>query len=564
MSDLVPRIRGAAPDTAASAGARDRALRAAMAAVEEVPHRASRRRAIRLAVAAGALATAAAAAAVAVALLASGGDDAPRLLLPGDDAPAARPERPAAPTRPGVSANVVLRPTAGLDMDAAYEGFARVVQARAVRRGRTVEVVRVERDRALVTLQGTRESQEVVDVVTGSAVAAYDLDRVLVATFAGLPNALRRARELAPDAPARMAWLVRRGGGAVRGPAPRAADLPLASAPAGSEVLELPEGYAVLRREYVRNARGDAERLRSAEYMLVRDSPSVTPLQVTGVADETADEQSPGRPITVTLRLSADGRAAWERLLRDVSARAASLGRPQRVVVTTNGDVWQTTTADATGRLDTRRGSPALEFGSFLSGGGGDGLRSPVSMDLPDQGSVPAVVWVSDVYRVGPPVAVRGEIVRPLPALVRSLSSSRTFGPDRGDPATVRRSLVADGPDGSWAVWSYLTTAGSPRNVLTGPRRSDGFGFTCVPRGAITGCGGGAGVQLYAVPLAARSVRVLLPEGPRTAEAVGNGWAIFVGPRTRDRAPAGAPVRIEARDAAGRVIARLRERAAIP
>ncbi|WP_217923824.1 hypothetical protein [Miltoncostaea oceani] len=563
MSDLVPRIRGAAPHAVATADARDRARRAAIAAIDDAPRHATRRRTIRFAVAAAGLAAAAAVAAVAIALLAPGGDYAPRLLLPGDDAPTARPERSTARSRPGVTANVVLRPVAGLDMDAAYAGFVRVVRARAARRGHPVEVVRVDRDRALVTLEGTRESQEVVDVVTGSAVAAYDLDRVLVGTFASLPNALRRARELAPDAPARMAWLVRRGGGAVRGPAPRAADLPLATAPAGSEVLELPEGYAVLRRQYVRNARGDAERLQPAEYMLVRDTPSVTPLQVTGVADQRSDQGSPGRPITVTLRLSADGRAAWDRLLSDVSARAAALGRPQRIVVATNGDVWQTTTADAAGRLDTRPGSPALELGSFLSGTSGNGLRSPISMYLPDQGSIPAVVWVSDVYRVGPPLAVRGEIVRPLPAMVRSMVGSRTLGPDRGDPATVRRALLADGPDGPWAVWSYLTTAGSPRNVFTGPRRTDGFGFTCVPQGRITNCGGGPGFQVYAVPLAARSMRVLLPGGARDADAVGNGWAILLGPRARNREP-GPTVRIEARDAAGRVIARLRERAAIP
>ncbi|MGD9570663.1 MAG: hypothetical protein AB7V62_02105 [Thermoleophilia bacterium] len=554
--DLVLRIRGARPRAVATSAARDRARAAALASAGP----GARRRTARITLAVAGLAAVAAVAGALIAVtLAGGGDPAPRILLPGDDAPTARPAP--ARGRTGVRGEVILRPAGGADLDEAFEGFSRVVRARAKDAGRQAEVVRVDHDRVLVTLYGTRDSMDLQSIVSGASIAAYDLDRVLVGTFASLPGALRRAREVAPSAPARMAWYVRPGG-AVRGPAPRASDLRTASMAAGARIMELPEGYAILRREYVRNARGDAIRLRPTEYLLVRDEPSVTATQVTGVAEQSTDQGLPGMPATVRLALTDEGRTAWDALLREAGSRAAATGTPQRVVVTTNGAVWQTVTADASGALDTRPGSPALEFGSFMSGSTGNGRRQPIWGDVPDGGSIPAVVWLAGVHPVGPPARVPGERVRPLPAAVRRAILA---GPDteRGVPSTVRRAVTADGPDGEWSVWSYLTRAGSLRHVVVGPRPGDGFGFICRRRGAVAGCGGGPGFQVYAVAPAATALVVRLPSGPREADGVANGWALFVGPRRVTTAP-GPVVRIEALDASGRVLGGVRERAILP
>jgi hypothetical protein len=296
---------------------------------------------------------------------------------------------------------------------------------------------------------------------------------------------------------------------------------------------------------------------------LVRDQPALRPLDVTGSSQAIADTSLPGAPITLHLRLTETGRSDWDALLKRVSARAAADGRPQHIVVAVNGAIWQTVTADASGKLDTRPGSPALEFGSSMSGSGiGLALRSPVANDQPLFGSLPAVVWVDELFHVGPLPGVLGQRVTPLPPRVRR--SVAGFGLDRGDLTTVRRALVVAGADGQWAVWNYLTASGGPMALLTGPRPSDGFGFTCPKqRAAIRDCGGGKGFQVFGVPAAATRLRFQAPTGWQTADAA-NGWALILGPR-RDRGqPPASKIRAEALDARGKVIATAAERFALP
>ncbi|WP_217922711.1 hypothetical protein [Miltoncostaea oceani] len=484
------------------------------------------------------------------------------------DTGAADDPAPSAPSatagRPGIGAIIVFRPAAGVTDDEAYAQMERVIHARArAQKGVSATVERVERDRARVTLTGTREPITLSEIVAGSAIAVYDLDEVLVGTFSSFHKAVLRARELAPGAPARVAYLFRNGR-LVRGPAPTAADLRriTRTLPPGSQILELPEGFAILRRQYVRNARGDAERLRSTQFFVVRDRPAVSPLQVTGTGKSTSDDTLPGRPITTPIVLSVEGRRTWDDLLRQVSARAASSGQPQRIALSTNGDIWQMTTADATGRLDTRPGSPALEFGSFQSGTGGFGVRSPVGTDVARNGPIPAIVWVADTYRIGPSPVVLGEVVEPVPAQVRRMLSLP--GSERGDPSTLRRALEADGPDGRWSVWNYLLVTGAPRAVVAGPRPDDAFGFGCPRTKGIQDCGGSAGFQPFAVPTATRTLRFTSSSGMVREAAAANGWALVLGPRRSRGAPPRTTTTAEALGESGQVLATLRGRFSLP
>lgn len=528
MSDLERRIRAAEPATVATGEARARILRAVAGGWGG---QAAARRGTHVAFAMAGLAAAVAAAVVAVAIVAGRGDSAPRLILPGETTPSPSSARPAA-QRPGIAGIIVFRPAAGVDADAAFARLAEVVAARARRAKATATVRRVDRDRALVTLTGTREPFILSQAISGSAVAAYDLDAVLVGTYASLRKAVVRARELAPGAHAAVAYLFRNGH-RTRGPAPTTADLQRLTRrpPPGSEILGLPEGYAILRRQYVRNARGDAVQLHPTQFFLVRDEPAVGPLQVTGTGKQTSDPSLPGRPITTPIRLDDDGRRAWDALLASVSARAASLGHLQRIAVATNGDVWQMTTADASGRLDTRPGSPALEFGSFQSGSSGLGSTIPVATDVPSDGSIPAIVWLVDTYRVGPEPVVLGERVSPLPAGVRRMVAMR--GLERGDLATVRRAFVVRTGDGEWSVWNYLLTSGTPRGIVLGPRPQDTVGFGCARDKPINDCGGGERYGLFAVPAAARTLRFTSGSRVVREETAYNGWSLLIGDGSR-------------------------------
>jgi hypothetical protein len=586
VSDLIDDIRDSEPRVLATPQARDRATRAALTALSSRPpvrdapgarsaarhapgessasswtRRAlsSMRRPVR---AVSAIVGVGAIGALLAALIIATPSDRPA----GDDT--ADDPAPSAPSatvdRPGIGAIIVFRPAAGVTEDEAYDQMERVIHARArAQKGVSATVERVERDRARVTLTGTREPITLSEIVAGSAIAVYDLDEVLVGTFSSFHKAVLRARELAPGAPARVAYLFRNGR-LVRGPAPTAADLRrmTRTLPPGSQILELPEGYVILRRRYVRNARGDAERLRSTQFFVIRDRPAVSPLEVTGTGKSTSDDTLPGRPITTRIVLSDDGRRMWNDLLTEVSARAASSGQPQRIALSTNGDIWQMTNADSRGRLDTRPGSPALEFGSFQSGTGGFGVRSPVGTDVASNGPIPAIVWVADTYRVGPSPVVLGEVVEPVPAQVRRMLSLP--GSERGDPSTLRRALEADGPDGRWSVWNYLLVTGAPRALVAGPRPGDSYGFFCLRTKGIQDCSGSAGFETFSVPTATRTLRFTTSSGAvREAEAA-NGWALVLGPRRSRGAPPRTTTTAEALGENGQVLATLRGRFSLP
>lgn len=592
MSDLIDDIRDSEPRVLATPQARDRATRAALTALSSRPpvrdaagarsaarhapgessasswtRRAlsSMRRPVR---AVSAIVGVGAIGALLAALIIATPSDRPAGDDTADDPALSAPS--ATVGRPGIGAIIVFRPAAGVTEDEAYNQMERVIHARArAQKGVSATVERVERDRARVTLTGTREPITLSEIVAGSAIAVYDLDEVLVGTFSSFHKAVLRARELAPGAPARVAYLFRNGR-LVRGPAPTAADLRriTRTLPPGSQILELPEGYAILRRQYVRNARGDAERLRSTQFFVIRDRPAVSPLEVTGTGKSTSDDTLPGRPITTRIVLSDDGRRMWNDLLAEVSARAASSGRPQRIALSTNGDIWQMTNADSRGRLDTRPGSPALEFGSFQSGTGGFGLRIPVGTDVASNGPIPAIVWVADTYRVGPSPVVLGEVVEPVPAQVRRLLGSLDFGGERADPSSLRRALEADGPDGRWSVWNYLLVTGAPRAVVAGPRPGDAFGFVCLrTQGSTQGiqdCGGSAGFQPFSVPTATRTLRFTSSSGAVREAAAANGWALVLGPRRSRDAPPRTNTTAEALDDNGQVLATLRGRFSLP
>lgn len=588
MSDLIDDIRDSEPRARATPQARDRATRAALTALSSRPpaHDAAGARSAARGAPSGpspstwtrralsaarrpigtisAVVGVAATGALLAALIIATPSDRPADTGAGDDpAPSAGP---ATVGWPGIGAVIVFRPAAGVTEDEAYDQMERVIHARArAQKGVSATVERVERDRARVTLTGTREPITLSEIVAGSAIAVYDLDEVLVGTFSSFHKAVLRARELAPGAPSRVAYLFRNGR-LVRGPAPTAADLRriTRTLPPGSQILELPEGYAILRRQYVRNARGDAERLRSTQFFVIRDRPAVSPLEVTGTGKSTSDDTLPGRPITTRIVLSDDGRRMWNDLLRQVSARAASSGKAQRIALSTNGDIWQMTTADSRGRLDTRPGSPALEFGSFQSGTGGFGVRSPVGTDVPRNGPIPGIVWVADTYRIGPSPAVLGEVVEPVPTQARRLLGSPDFGGERADPSSLRRALEADGPDGRWSVWNYLLVTGAPRAIVAGPRPGDSYGFFCLRTKGIQDCGGSAGFQLFSVPTATRTLRFTTSSGAvREAEAA-NGWALVLGPRRSRGAPPRTTTTAEALGENGQVLATLRGRFSLP
>jgi hypothetical protein len=467
----------------------------------------------------------------------------------------------AAARLPGIAAAIVFRPVAGVSEDAAFVQMDRVIQARARERGLRAKVVRSSAGSALVTLTGTRDRVNLGDVIAGSSVAVYDLDDTLVGSFSSLRRAVLRARELAPDAPGQVAYLFRNGH-RVRGPAPAEDDLRrlTRTLPAGSEILSVPEGYAILRRQTAPDAQGAPKALGSPQFFVVRDEPVVSPLEVTGAAWP----ESTGPPdgsTSVPVGLTDAGRRAWDELLVTVSARAASLGRPQRIALTTNGDVWQMTVADPSGQLDTRPGSPALEFGGGVYGSSGTDLTTPNASDLPSNGSIPAVVWIAETYRVGPLPEVYGEKVEPLPENVQALIAR---GEKDIDLSTLRRSLVADGPDGQWSVWSYLLTTGMHRSLILGPRPTeDDRGFSCLRMQEIRDCTAGGRYQLVAVPPGARTLRLTPRSGPASEAPASNGWAMLFEPGGGDVTPQGG-VTAEALDENGRILATRAARFVLP
>lgn len=562
MSDLVRRIQSAEPQAIAGTGARESARRAAMGALGAARPR-RRRRVVGITFAIAATTIAATLAALLTTGVIGGGGDAPsRIVLPGDDVPPARRVPQPAP-KPGIAATIVFRPASGVSEDDAYAQMVRVIRARAAtRKVAGVRIERVERDRALVTLTGTHEPVILQDVVAGSSVAVYDLDDVLEGTFNSFRKAVLRARELAPGAPAQFSYLFRNGR-LVRGPAPKPGDLRrlTATLPAGSQILGMPEGYTILRRQWAPDAAGIPVRLRSTQFFVVRDLPAVPPLEVLGAERPTAPTTTNQIPAT-TLELTADGRRAWDDLLDAVSARAADVGRPQRIAVTVNGDIEQIVVADPSGGIDAPPGSPS--FGGYGIGGN-TGLRlvRPVSTSFPQDGSIPATVWIADTYRVGPAPAVLGEKVEPLPPEVRRhLRMMERVEPV--DPPSVRRALIATGPDGEWSVWNYLLKTGTPRGVVLGPRRDDGFGFGCARTEAISDCGGSAGFHLFAVPAGTRTLRFTSPGGSAREAAAGNGWALVLGARRTRPRPPGAPITAEALGPDGRVLARDRASYSLP
>jgi hypothetical protein len=479
-------------------GATTRAREAALDALRMTPPASRARRALRLSRRWGGVAIAVSAAGGIAALFAA------LIIATPSERPAAKP--PNGPTRAGIGTTIVFRPVSGLTSDEAYAQMERVVRARLqAQKGLSVSIERTGDERAQVTVTGSREPTVAAEAAAGSAIGIYDLDAEALGSFNSLRRALLRTRELAPNEPARIVFLFR-GGRLVRGPAPTTAALrkrgrPL---PAGSEILSLPEGYAILRRTYVRGADGGDQRLRSALHVVVRDQPSVSPLEVTGA--EWPRQGSSGTTPAL-IGLTENGRREWNALLARVSARAASLGRPQRIAVTTNGDIEQVVTADALGRLDKQPGSPALEFGDAITGAGGIGLVGPTSTNLPFKGAIPAIVWVVETHRVGPVPRVLGERVEPVPSQIRR--ALRPNIAEKPDLSTVRRALVAEGLDGQWTVWNYLLTTGTPRSLVLGPRRSDGFGFSCPRPKAISDCGGSTGFQVFAVPARTSTLRFI-------------------------------------------------------
>jgi hypothetical protein len=556
MRDLIRRIEAAEPATTPHAAAREAARRAAIRGAGAAPRSHDPRRLFRLTFAVTAAVAASVAALFLFGVIGGSGDSPSRIVLPGDDVSPAQ-QGPPAVAKPGIAATLVFRPLSGLSLDEAYTQMVRVIRARAAtHRVAAVRVDRVDRDRALVTLTGTREPSVLRDVVAGSSVAAYDLDDVVEGgTLASFRNAVLRAIELAPGAPAQVFYLFR-DGRLVRGPAPTADALRgLSKAlPAGSQILGMPEGYAILRRQWAPDATGVPQRLGSTQFFVVRDRPAVTPQEVVDAPWPVAPAAG-GQSATTELELTTDGRRAWDGLLARVADRAASTDRPQRVAVAVNGDIQQMITADATGRLDTRPGSPVLEVGAGIGDSTGFRLVTPVATSIARDGSIPATVWIADTYRVGPSPVMLGEKVTPLPAGVR-----RVLAFDRTEPAdrsTVRRALVARGPDGEWSVWNYLLQTGTPRGVVLGPRRDDGFGFGCTRTQRIDDCGGSAIFHLFAVPAATRTLRFTSSSGSVREAAAGNGWALALGARrTGPGGPPASPSVAEALDAGGRVIAR--------
>jgi hypothetical protein len=177
--------------------------------------------------------------------------------------------------------------------------------------------------------------------------------------------------------------------------------------------------------------------------------------------------------------------------------------------------------------------------------------------------SIPATVWIADTYRVGPPPAVLGEKVEPLPAEVRRhLRQMERIEPV--DPLSVRRALIATGPDGNWSVWNYLLKTGTPRGVVLGPRRDDGFGFGCARTEPISDCGGSPGFHLFAVPAGARTLRFTSKGGSVREAAAGSGWALVLGPRRERARPPNVPITAEALGPDGRVLARDRAPYSLP
>lgn len=493
--------------------------------------------------------------------LSGAADPAPSTAGPGSVV-SATGVRGAVASRPGLRAMVVFRPAASLSYDQAFAAADRVIRARAaaLRPRLGVDVARAGRDRMHVTVLGTRQPIAVQGLISGSSVAAYDLNAELIGTFSGLRPALRRARELEPSAPASEAYFFHRA--AVRGPAPNAAALrPLLRSQPRGEVLELPRGLAILTREYARNARGDAERLRPTQYLLVRDRPALGPLQVIGAGRARTDTSRPGRPVDLPIRLTGEGRARWAALLDAVAARAGALGAPQRVVVSSSGEVWQLITADASGRLDARTPVPTLQFGSFFSGRSGFGLRIPVESNVPEGGSLPARVWLSDVRRLGPAPRVRGERGQTVPVGVRRLLGGLQ-GPEGPLPGSIVLALRSRGPEGEYAIWEYATRAGAVADVVSGPREREATGFSCRPSGRVGDCGGTGGYQVYAVPAATRVLRVRVGSAPAQDFPAANGWALVLGAdRSRGEPRRGT---VTALDDAGRVLGRLSGRLSLP
>ena len=561
MSDLIGRIRAAEPGAIPGAAAREAARRAAMNGFAATPRRVGPRRMIRLTVAVAATAAAAVATLALFGVIGGGADAPSRIVLPGDGAPTAHRAPPV--PKPGLAATIVFRTVAGLTEDEAYAQMVRVIRARAAtHKVAAVRIDRVEHDRALVTLTGTREPSTLQDIVAGSSVAAYDLDGLAEGTFSSFRKAVLRARELAPGADPHVAYLFRNGR-LVRGPAPTEADLRrlTTTLPPGSEILGMPAGYAILRREWAPDAEGVPQRLRSAQFLVVRDRPAVTPEEIVGAPWPSAPTTAGGFP-SARLELTADGRRAWDGLLAAVSDRAASVGRPQRIAVTINGDIQQVITADAGGTLDTPPGSPALESGVGIGGNTGLRLVVPVATAVPRDGSIPATVWIADTYKVGPPPAVLGETITPLPPeLRRALSFDRT---EPADLSTVRRALLAEGAYGQWSVWNYLLRTGTPRGVVLGPRRDDGFGFGCARTGGIQECGGSPGFHLFGVPPATTTLRFTSASGSVREAAAGGGWALVLGPRGSGEARPGDSLTAEALDVDGKVLATARGRYALP
>lgn len=563
MSDLTERVRRAEPRLRATPEARERTHRAAMSAfVSATDHRPRREGRPRALAFAGIGALGVAATVATVFLAAHEGGQSTRIVLPGDDGSPSAQQGAPAPAEPGIAATIVFEPVAGVSQDDAYAQMVRVIKTRAAQqKGVSATVWRVDRNQALVTLTGTREVTTLSEVVAGSSVAVYDLDDVLAGTFSSFRKAVLRARQLAPGAPSSVAYLFRNGR-LVRGPAASAGDLRrlTRTLPPGSQILSLPVGYTILSRQYARDAQGVYARLRSAQFFVVRDQPVVSPLQVVGADSPHADPNG-GGVVAAPVELTADGRQAWDALLTRVSARAAAAGRPQRIAVTTNGDVQQITVADASGALDTRAGSPALEFGGGISGRSGTSRVIPTITSVPLKGSIPALVWVADTFRVGPPPTVLGDTVDPLPTEVRRRLQARTNG--SVDLSSVRRAVVADGPDGQWSVWNYLLKSGSIETLVIGPTANDGFSFTCGRMKKIEDCGGMTGFQIFAVPPATRVLRLTSPAGIVRDAVADNGWAIAVGPRVRPSSPP-TVVRAVALDASGAVLAKQKGAFTIP
>jgi hypothetical protein len=553
LEDRLVRMAHRIPEP--SLGATARAREAALDALRATPAASRVRRAVHLSRRWGGAAIAVSAAGGIAALFAA------LIIATPTERPAAKPPNGAA--RSGIGATMVFRPIAGVTQDEAYAQMERVVRARLqAQKGVSVDLERIDSDRARVTVTGSREPTTIADAVAGSAIGIYDLDAELVGTFSSFRRAVLRARELAPDAPLRLAYLFRNGR-LLRGPAPNVDALRRGglTLPAGSEVLSLPEGYAILRRTYVRGSGGGVQGLRSALHIVVRNQPAVSPLEVTGA--EWPRQGSSG--ITPALvGLTENGRREWDALLARVSARAASLGRPQRIAVTTNGDIEQVVTADAAGRLDKQPASPALEFDNAISGAGGIGLVGPTSTNLPFKGSIPAIVWVVETHRVGPVPKVLGERIEPVPSQIRR--ALRPNIAENSDLSTVRRALVADGPDGQWTVWNYLLTTGTPRSLVVGPRRTDGFGFGCRRMKAINDCGGGVGFQVFAVPERTSTLRFIASKTDEVlAEAVAaNGWAMLLGPRRSHRVRPAGPITGVAVDEAGLTLAKLTGQFSLP